>query len=582
MARRTALEFYRKRQTIESLATERPQSLKSVYDIINNAVERLEEKVEMLMTSYYGADETLDAQMKKWLPMFLLLLRQGRTMELVCKEQVNEFVIKHDNLLERSPFDQDLLDSVDDIINHIFCTIREGFTPITSSIQELVGFMGKYLKSFSPTDGDRYLETCTNYEKQKNALENAILLNIQNIFLMADKFEKECLTRDHFDYVSKERIEKYGCLHVPVLLVLPAACDNLRNAFVGIRKWLEADANYVDYLVKDVHELERKREIESRELKELQFRVSGQEYKFKCLKKEIDQLTMELDRLKSKELVINEEEKTISNNHKNLNVDLEIKLYRLSEMKQTTPRKPNRLFKEQLERLNTEITLLKDKQPKLDRSLTDIQSKKSWISEKRQEKNEKEAQLEEVRNERRKVKKLARKSEVEILRIADCIHKLKDIKNMKNSDEILRRLFHNLPIFSRNLHNTKKRGDKLDRAITLVSRYIDSDWIKLYWQLPFYPIRGEETKRQDIEDIAHNFIRHVTEDQAKQCLLKWRRLHTRATLACLRDALSAMRRKDIIDILDKELKPRPQCSVNPKLYRTVHFPEILVVDCHLI
>ncbi|XP_050419080.2 reticulocyte-binding protein homolog 1 [Patella vulgata] len=581
MAKRTALEFYRKRQTVESLATERPQSLKSVYDIINSSIAGLEERLDMLMTSYYGSDETLDNQLKRWLPLVNTVLRQGKAMELVSKEQIEEFYIKHDNLLERSPFCQDNLDEFYDVINHIIENVNDGFSPMASSVEELVGFMAKYLRSFSTADGDRYLETCTNYEKQKTDLERAILLNIKNIFLMLQKFEEECLTINHFDYISKELAERHGCIHTPILIVFPTACENIRNAFTGIRKWLTADASYVEYLEHDYIDLEQKRELQLREFKELQFKVSSFEYKFKSLQKEINQIGSELNRLKPKEQAIDKNEKQLSTVHKSVSVDLEIKLFRLTEMKQTTPRDRNRQFKEQLERLNTEINLLKDQRPKLDRSITDIQSKKSWIAERKMDKAEKERLLEEVKVERRKVKKLSRKCEVEIQRINECLQRLKSVKTKKTSEEILRKIFHNLPTVSRNIQSNRGKIDKIDRAFNIVARYIDGDWTKLYWQLPFYPARGEETKRQDIEDIIQNCVRHTAEDEAKLGLAKWRRLHTRVTMATLTDALSVIKRKDIVDQIKKELKPSPKRLVNPKLYRTVHFPDIPVFDCRV-
>ena len=90
--------------------------------------------------------------------------------------------------------------------------------------------MHKYCHSFSGTEGEPYMETATNYEKQKRELERAIVINLQNVPLMVDMFEKEALKISQFDFVMKEAGQKAGCAQVALLLVFPAACHHIRNA----------------------------------------------------------------------------------------------------------------------------------------------------------------------------------------------------------------------------------------------------------------------------------------------------------------------------------------------------------------
>ena len=36
---------------------------------------------------------------------------------------------------------------------------------------------------------------------------------------------------------------------------------------------------------------------------------------------------------------------------------------------------------------------------------------------------------------------------------------------------------------------------------------IESDWAKLYMHLPFYPERGAQNKKRDIDDVYYNIYR---------------------------------------------------------------------------
>jgi hypothetical protein len=41
----------------------------------------------------------------------------------------------------------------------------------------------------------------------------------------------------------------------------------------------------------------------------------------------------------------------------------------------------------------------------------------------------------------------------------------------------------------------------------LASKYIGRDWSRLYWQLPFYPARGNEEISKDINQIDDKYHR---------------------------------------------------------------------------
>ena len=59
-----------------------------------------------------------------------------------------------------------------------------GFKEDTAHLERLRDFMHKYCNSFSGSEGESYMETATNYEKQRKDLEQAISINLQVIALI--------------------------------------------------------------------------------------------------------------------------------------------------------------------------------------------------------------------------------------------------------------------------------------------------------------------------------------------------------------------------------------------------------------
>ena len=56
------------------------------------------------------------------------------------------------------------------------------------------------------------------------------------------------------------------------------------------------------------------------------------------------------------------------------------------------------------------------------------------------------------------------------------------------------------------------KKDDLSACLSLISKMLEADWVKLYYQLPFYPERGAENIKKDIDDV---FIKIYRGDAAK-------------------------------------------------------------------
>ena len=49
--------------------------------------------------------------------------------------------------------------------------------------------------------------------------------------------------------------------------------------------------------------------------------------------------------------------------------------------------------------------------------------------------------------------------------------------------------------------------DNFSTCIEIVANMLEKDWIKLYYKLPFYPERGLENIKKDIDDVFAKLYR---------------------------------------------------------------------------
>ncbi|XP_005098259.1 uncharacterized protein LOC101863343 [Aplysia californica] len=572
MPQATALNFYRKRQTFELLSQERPQNLSSVYHVVREVVASIEERLVNLETSFYGPGGGPDTEVKQWIVPLQLILRPARYSGLICMQQLDEIYDRHIDITDILTVDEDSLIQIQNLVNKSLKMLREGFDESIQSVQKLLEYMARYCVSFSPPEGDSYLETATNYEKQRRDFEKAIRLNTENITLMADKFENESLKVHQFDFTMKEMAEKMRIDQSPIAIVFPAACHNLRNACQGLLMWVNADCAYAEYLRYDIQELERKKEAQAKVYRDAQLKANNGEFTVKSLRKYIGECNDQLKRLKPREQNLKAEGRRLRAENKDVLVDLDIKEYRKMEMR-LTGSITDREGQERYERLHSEILDLQSRKPAIERRITDLERQQTWISGRQMHRHSKEEELEQASLDLRNCRRKARKSEVELERIQGCLAKLKEIHLLKTSQETLKKIFHNMPINSRYAQPLKKKKDNLEKFCKFVASEIEGDWIRLYRALPFYPARGMETVSADIDDIITRFLRN-SEEQAHQGLSRWRRMHTRAGVNDLRQALHTIKRKDIVEKYDKMLTPRSKMLVSPKAHRMVHFPKI--------
>ncbi|KAL8592152.1 hypothetical protein ACOMHN_033523 [Nucella lapillus] len=578
----TGLPFYRKRQSLESLANERPQNLQSVYSIVRENIAYVLNHLTMMEHSFYGLGGSLETEARHWMPIINKVIRPAKFSDLINIAQLEAINDRVQDPTDRLKVDLEVMQQLYDMVDKVKNAVQKGLAEDIVLLERLQEFMHKYCQSFSPTEGEAYLETATNYEKQKRELERAVGINLKNVPLMVEMFEKEALKIHQFDFVMKEAGEKAGCSQAAVLLVFPAACHHIRNACRGLEMWMEADMNYAGFIELDIAELSERRTALAKDLHAQAVWAGEHEHRLKAIQRELGTCSTDLTRLGPKKKAMEAEEAELREENHDVLVDLDIKEYRRHEMKVLGTEASEKFTK-----LSHEIDALRRRKPAIDRKLADLHKKQGFVSDKEARRKQLDEEQERTRGDLRAARKAARKLEVEGERAEACLDKLREIHRLKLSSEPLKKIFHGMPAaVSSSRHHPahagvaapgekKNKKNKLDAVCHQVAQAIDADWIRLYHSLPFHPPRGQHIIPDDIDDIRTRFLRHNMEEQARQSLAKWRRLHTRACVEDLRAALQEVKRPDVLERVESKLTtPRAKPCVGPKRHRTVHFPRL--------
>ncbi|KAL3831684.1 hypothetical protein ACJMK2_023407 [Sinanodonta woodiana] len=575
----TALQFYRKSQTIDHLALERPQSLQSFRESVRGGLDVIETRLDLLRQSYFGNEGDVEKEIRQWIPVFTTVMKEAKISIISSKRQLQHMFDILDKLKGDPTFvtdiDRQSLLTVVQYLERCNKYIRFEFADVVNEVKRLLDYVHRYCLSFSGIEGDKYLETAVSYERQRKDLERAITFSLNSVVDLADSFDKNSLSSQHFGLTIKKLAEKADCMHIPVLFMVPQAFENVKNACEGIRQWLIADEDYDDYIQFDIIDLEEKKDHLLKHCRESQVKCSNHDHRIKLMKRDFAKCAEDLKKLSKRSMALAAEKEQLLEQHRNILVDLDIKVIRREEMTQSLE-KMNAYERDHYDRLLLEIGKLKEEKPVLDKKLEDINKKIERIEKLQEDTNKKETQLNMAVKEARVAKKEHRLMEVELERIDANLLKLKEIHRYKTSAEVLKKIFYNMPVTTKHMviSNGRKPIDKLERAIRITATKIDGDWPRLYWSLPFHPPRGEETIRADIDEIGKTYMRRPSEELCKQCLWRWRRVHTRTSLNDLKKALLVCKRKDIADLIDQKMSQKRTPAVASRAFRTVRFPKL--------
>ncbi|CAF0991246.1 unnamed protein product [Rotaria sp. Silwood1] len=405
---------------------------------------------------------------------------------------------------------------------------------------------------------DEYVETAYTYEKSRWLHLFQVNKSLKLLREMQQRVEDtKGIVLSSLSKECQELAVRCDCTSLSYIFALPECYTEARRAVIALQTWLIEDTKYTSFIQTSLKVLDEKF-IEVKKIYELgKAHLSQAEHRAESFRTQLNKTEQEneINTKKLEEL----EERLDSKERDYLSKRLTYEVYEdqlkkmLKEVEDQNDSIDNHLS---IERFQQEVKQFSKELPKLKTQMDALHGRIEFLKQRKQE-------LITMRAEYKKLKhavQLALEDKIlkenEFNRVTNCRQVIRKIYRCRSTDDLPQKIFYALPVKSK--LSGEDDNDDLSKAIRLISKYIGRDWSRLYWQLPFYPLRGKEEVSKDINYIDDKYHRgDVFRDQATDALNKWRRFHTRAKLDDLIHALQNINRFDVIQIIDRHiLKPK--------------------------
>ena len=176
-----------------------------------------------------------------------------------------------------------------------------------------------------------------------------------------------------------------------------------------------------------------------------------------------------------------------------------------------------------IERFQQEIKQFSKELPKLKSQMDTLNARIDFFKQKKQELMDMRAECKKLDYEVQLALEEKILKENDFNRTVQCRETLREIYKCRSTNDLPQKIFYSLPLRSKHsgfddhgeFHLTfgmpviarLPSADDLSKAIRLISKHIGRDWSRLYWQLPFYPSRGQEEVSRDINHIDDKYHR---------------------------------------------------------------------------
>ncbi|CAF3882722.1 unnamed protein product [Rotaria sordida] len=569
--------------------TTEPTSYEQIYKYVERALDECSIFIDNTENDYFQGSSISNITTSKNRPLSVLTLqawsqplnqlrdarllrdiRNGKTIRELLSEAktgtlygpiTNESVLLMKRILDKTteqfyskiPI---LIDKITDLMN-----LMEQYFLSFYEIKHIQDIIQKKRKEKSL---DEYLETAYTYEKSRWLHMYEVNKSLKILREMSQRAEDtkgvSLLT------LSKETQElalRCDCTSLSYLFVLPECYYEARRALDSLRTWLNEDTKYNGFIQTSLKLLEEKYfeakkayEINKSQLSQIERKAESHRFQLNKLEQENEINEKKYEEFETR---LNIKEREYISKRLTYEVyEEQLKKY-LQLSHEIQDDIDNRVV---IEQFQLDIKQLSRELPKLKSNIDSFQARINYFEQRKDELIEMRHENKKLGNEIQLVLEDKILKENYFNRIQNCRDIIRNIYKCRKTNDLPQKIFYDLPVHIK--HYGENEDDDLSKAIRLISKYISRDWNRFYWQLPFYPTRGQEEISKDIKYIDEKYQRgDVFQDQAIDALNKWRRFHTRAKVDDLIHGLQQIRRFDIIQLIERRiLKPKHSLNVD--------------------
>ena len=443
----TALEFCRKPQSLTSLDFERPKSLDAIRQVVSCRLNEIETRLCVLEREFYGGRKCEDE------------IRDIRPLvhDVMIRYQVSHInsSICVDEIIEKSPDKEEKLDgypnSLSEVQNYnkkILAFIPGRFEGLLTDLNRVIECLQKYCRSYyKGTLKDPYMETAYHYDVKRIDYSDAAHQQMTHIREVATAYQSvDGITKRYFGLLANEIAHKCDCGSLPFLLVFPECCQNIRSACAVIHRWIQEDSEYVEYIRKDISQLEHKTELQSKLVRDSQQRRVQVNHKLKSYKRGVLELEDQLQKVRSREQLVEQDIKRMEDDIRFTQMDIEAK----EGEKEALRKNAGTIFdlaevNERCERRSSEISKLRAHIPNVRRQIENVINGKKFIVQKRELLEVKRNQVRMLTESTETASKECAKEERELERVKRCLAQLKEIYLYRTTPDMIKKIFYNMP-----------------------------------------------------------------------------------------------------------------------------------------
>ena len=337
-----------------------------------------------------------------------------------------------------------------------------------------------------------------------------------------------------FGHDALQLSRRYECADYQVVLVVPEHSMQTRRCVETLREWLEYDRAYAKYhLPIDMVEIDKRRKSLNSIKSSTELIYTQLVYRLHLLKAPIEANEREMQEMYRKKDTTSTTTTTTTaatatataTSRMTMAVFADSSSYQ--QHKHATSRYASMECRQMLDEMNRELDKWEHEEVKINRAILALKPKQYMKI------NEIFIHIERVKSavwwldeqlvhlyQEKKVKQ----NDLDIL--DNCYLRLKEIHINKMSSEALGKIFYGLPMPTFKLNSTSnncgnkeaatavdsdyalalvfsKHFDPFDVYFKIVARGVSTHetWIRIYFELPFHPERGQENKQKDIDDL---------------------------------------------------------------------------------
>ncbi|CAF4537222.1 unnamed protein product [Rotaria socialis] len=359
----------------------------------------------------------------------------------------------------------------------------------------------------------------------------------------------------------QELAVRCDCTSLSYVFALPETYIEARRAVVGLQTWLLEDKKYTSFIQTSLKVLDEKY-AEAKKMFEIgKAHLSQAEYRTDSFRIQLSKVEQENETNEKKLDELEARLETKERDYLSKRLTCEVYEDQLKKMLKEADNREDTLNNHlSIERFQQEIRQFSKELPKLKAQMDALQGRLEFFKQRKQELLALRVECKKIEHDLQLALEDKILKENELNRVISCRQTIRNIYKCRATNDLPQKIFYSLPVKSK--LPGESSNDDLSKAIRIVAKYIGRDWSRLYWNLPFYPMRGKEEVSKDINSIDDKYHRgDVFRDQAVDSLGKWRRFHTRAKLDDLMQALRSINRLDILQIIDRRIV-KPKQSMN--------------------